>query len=301
MSVVVTGAAGFIGRVLVDQLVAAATPVVAVDRRAMPDVAGVTVLTADLLARDAMVETALREADAVVHLAGCPGVRDRGADVEQRRERDNVETVRLLSGLVPADVPLVVVSSSSVYGGVRHGRACRETDTPHPTGGYARSKHRAERLCGVRADAGGHALVVRPFTVVGERQRADMALSRWTESALAGEPLHVYGSLDRTRDVTCVREVARGLRALVTAGATGTVNLGSGRPRSLREIVTALAVALGVDVQVRVEDAADCEVADTWADMARFAGLTGFTPHTDLDDVARRFLAARSGLLAVGG
>lgn len=300
MSVVVTGAAGFIGRVLVDQLVDASTAVVAVDRRAMPDRNGVTVLTADLLAGDAMVETALREADAVIHLAGCPGVRDQRPDVERRRERDNVETVRLLCRLVAAEVPLVVSSSSSVYGGVRHGRACREGDAPRPVGGYAQSKHRAEQVCARRSAAGGQTLVVRPFTVVGEGQRPDMALSRWTASALAGEPLHVYGSLHRTRDVTCVREVARGIRALLTAGATGVVNLGSGTPRSLRAIVAALADALDVDVQVRVDPAAGYEVADTWADMARFAELTGRTPCTDLGDVVRRFVAARCDLVAAG-
>lgn len=305
MSVVVTGAAGFIGRVLVDQLVAAAVPVVAVDRRPAPEQPGVTVLTADLLGGDAMVETALREADAVIHLAGCPGVRDRGAGVEQRRERDNVETVRLLTRSVPGEVPLVVASSSSVYGGVRNGRACRESDVPRPVGGYARSKHRAEGVCAARAAAGGQVLVARPFTVVGEGQRADMALSRWTASALAGEPLRVFGSLDRTRDVTCVREVAAGLRALLAVGATGTVNVGSGAPRRLRELVATLGdvlgETLGIEIQVHVEPAASYEVAETWADMALFAELTGYRPRTDLADVVRRFLDVHLGRAAVAG
>lgn len=293
MSVVVTGAAGFIGRVLVEQLVRASTRVVAVDRRQLTSSRGVTTLRADLLAGDAMVEIALREADAVVHLAGCPGVRDNAPGVELRRERDNVETVRLLSRLVPADVPLVVASSSSVYGGVRHGRACREDDAPSPVGGYAHSKHRAEQMCADRASTGGQTLVVRPFTVVGEGQRPDMALSRWADAAAAGEPLRVFGSVRRTRDVTCVREVARGIRALLRVGATGVVNLGSGTPRSLQEIIAALAAVLDVDVRVRVEAAAGYEVSDTWADVARFARLAGFTPHTDLDDVVRRFVGQR--------
>jgi len=301
VSVVVTGAAGFIGRVLVEQLVADGRDVVAVDRRAPAGGHGATALTADLLAGDAMVETALREACAVIHLAGCPGVRDPRPDAEQRRERDNVETARLLSTLVPSGVPLVAASSSSVYGGARRGRACREDDVAHPVGGYARSKYRAEQVWAGRAARGGQVLVVRPFTVVGEGQRPDMALSRWAASASAGEPLRVFGSLDRTRDITCVREVARGLRALLEAAATGVVNLGSGRPRTLREIIEALTAVLGVDAEVRVEPAASREVADTWADTARFAELVGWVPHTDLRDVVHRFVASREPSLAGAG
>lgn len=301
MSVVVTGSAGFVGRVLVDRLAGAGHRVVAVDRRPHSAPSGVTVLTADLLDADSRVETALREADAVIHLAGCPGVREAGPGVEARRRRDNVAATARLTRLVPAHVPLVVASSSSVYGGVRHGRACRESDPVRPIGGYARSKWCVERLCAERADVGGQVLVVRPFTVVGEGQRADMALSRWAAQALARRPLRIFGSLQRTRDVTCVREVARGLEALALSGATGVVNLGSGHPRTLGAMVDCLADALGVEVEVQVEPAAPYEVADTWADLTRFARITGFTPQTDLADVVRRFVAATAPALAEAG
>ncbi|MDQ4008664.1 MAG: hypothetical protein M3211_11260, partial [Actinomycetota bacterium] len=85
---------------------------------------------------------------------------------------------------------------------------------------------------------------------------------------------------------------ARGLVALLDQGATGTVNLGSGTPRTLREVVRALGAALGLDPDVRVERAAHYEVADTWADTTRFERLTGFRPDTDLDDVVARVVAA---------
>ncbi|MGH3354262.1 MAG: NAD-dependent epimerase/dehydratase family protein [Nocardioidaceae bacterium] len=291
MSVVVTGAAGFIGRALTRQLVDAGQHVVAVDRLHQEALDGVTVLTADLLDDDPLVEVALSDGEAVVHLAGCSGVRDATHGIDRRRQRDNVEATRRVAGLVPRDVPLVVTSSSSVYGGARFGRASRETDALHPRGGYAHSKVGAEQVCAQRAAAGGHVLTVRPFTVVGEGQRPDMALSRWAESALAGEPLRVFGSLERTRDFTCVREVARGLVALLRSGATGVTNLGSGTPRTLRDAVDALGAALDLDVEAYVEPAADYEVAATWADPRRFESLTGFRPHTDLHDVVRRFVA----------
>jgi nucleoside-diphosphate-sugar epimerase len=302
VSVAVTGAAGFVGRALTRRLVEQGRRVVAVDRAWQPNTAGVTVLTADLLDGDSLVQVALREAEAVVHLAGCPGVRDSAPDVEARRHRDNVESTRVVAGLVPPDVPLLVSSSSSVYGGARFGRASRETDPLHPRGGYARSKTEAEQVCARRVVGGGHVLVVRPFTVVGEGQRADMALSRWAAAAVAGDPLRVFGSLERTRDFTCVREVCRGLTALLESGASGVVNLGSGSPRTLREVVRALGSALALDIDVRVEPAPHYEVSDTWADPTRFETLTGFRPRTDLVDVVRRYLASPRGEpLAVSG
>jgi nucleoside-diphosphate-sugar epimerase len=292
VSVVVTGAAGFIGQALTQRLVEHGHRVVAVDRRPVPPVPGVTALTADLLDDDPLVEVSLREADAVLHLAGCSGVRDTAPGVDHRRRRDNVQATRAVASLVPARTPLLVTSSSSVYGGARFGRASHESDPVHPRGGYARSKAGTEQVCAARAAAGGHVLVVRPFTVVGEGQRPDMALSRWAFAAMAGDPVRVFGSLQRTRDFTCVREVTRGLHALLCSGATGVVNLGSGAPRPLGEVVDSLRHALGLDVDVRVEPAAHYEVADTWADPGRLEALTGFRPRTDLHDVVRRFVAA---------
>ena len=76
MAVVVTGSAGFIGRAVVAELMRRGVPVVGVDRRETPAPAGHLVLTGDLLDRDELVDAAFETADAVLHLAGCPGVRD---------------------------------------------------------------------------------------------------------------------------------------------------------------------------------------------------------------------------------
>ena len=162
MSVVVTGAAGFLGRALVASLAVDGIPVVAVDRRPPPDGPGVTALRADLLDRDPAVTEALRRADAVFHLAGRPGVRDTGAAADAARTRDNVHATAAVLATVPPGPPLVVTSSSSVYGGAA-GRPSRESDPLRPLGGYARSKVAVERLC-----AGRPVAVLRPFTVAGE-------------------------------------------------------------------------------------------------------------------------------------
>lgn len=300
MPIVVTGSAGFIGSVLVGTLLDRGHAVVGVDRRrsCVSYGPGFVELTADLLDRNPAVADALAGADAVVHLAGCPGVRDPRPDVHVHRHRDNVLATAAVLAAVPPATPVVVATSSSVYGGSYGGRPCAEDDPLRPAGGYAQSKARAEALCAARLAAGGRVAVARPFTVVGEGQRPDMALSLWLADAAAGRPLRILGSPDRTRDVTDVRDVARVLLAFVERGVTGPVNVGTGVPRRLGELAAAVGVALGVDVATEVVPASAEEVPDTLADTRRLRELVGFVPETDLADVLRRQVA---GLAAAGG
>jgi nucleoside-diphosphate-sugar epimerase len=291
VSVVVTGAAGFIGRTLVSTLVARGEHVVAVDREPDRPRQGVTVITADLLAGDERAGAALSAADAVFHLAGCPGVRDSRRDIAAHRLRDNVLATARVLELVPRRTPLLVTSSSSVYGGSA-GRPSAETDPLRPRAGYAMSKARAERLCAERAAAGSEIVVVRPFTVAGEGQRPDMALAQWIAAAMSGRPLCVLGSLDRTRDVTDVREVARALVALVDRSARGVVNVGTGMPHRLADLVDAVAIAVGRDVRTYVQPAGPAEVTDTLADTRRLRRLAGFVPETELPALVARQAAA---------
>lgn len=297
MSVVVTGAAGFIGRHLSARLLADGRRVVGIDRRAdMP--AGVVPLLGDLCEPDDAMRTAFAEAEAVFHLAGCPGVRDRSAEVARRRLRDNVVATERVLALTPPGTTLVVTSSSSVYGGARLGaagpRACRESDRPAPLGGYARSKLELERRCAARAERGGHVAVVRPFTVVGEGQRPDMALARWLAAGRAGRPLLVLGSPERRRDLTDVRDVVEGLVRAATRAVDGTLNLGTGHGHSLAQMIGAVRAALRTDVALELAPAPAVEPAATLADTSRCRRLLGFVPSTDLLDVVARQAAAAS-------
>ena len=295
--VVVTGAAGFIGGHVVDALLARGLAVTAVDRHPRPAHLAqprLRWLRTELTSGDEVLEQTLRAADAVLHLAGCPGVRDRAADVDLRRRRDNVEATAAVLRATPGATPVVVTSSSSVYGGSRWRRACAEDDDLHPRGGYAASKAEVEALCARRADAGGQVLVARPFTVAGERQRPDMALSLWIDAARAGLPLHLLGSPDRTRDVTDVLDAARALVRLAEVGGVGTVNVGTGEAHTLAELADAVCAAVDRDVPRVVEPAATEEVRHTLASTARLEALVGFVPVTDLARLVARQAAAQA-------
>jgi nucleoside-diphosphate-sugar epimerase len=302
VSVVVTGAAGFIGRVVVETLIDAGHRVIGIDRAPMPERSGLTVLTADLLDNDELVTVALATADAVIHLAGRPGVRDDRPDVRAGRCRDNVAATAVVLEHVPLETALVVASSSSVYGGSAARRPCAETDRLRPRGGYAESKVFVERLCGLRLYAGGRTAIARPFTVAGEGQRPDMALARWIAAARAGRPLRLLGSPDRTRDITDVRDAARALIALAERGACGPVNIGTGVGHRLRDLVAVVAEVLDTEVTTVIAPAHPDEVADTLADTRLLRRLAGFAPLTDLRSVVARqaFAAAPRQAEGVG-
>lgn len=290
MVAVVTGAAGFVGRMLVHELVRRG-PVIGIDRAPQAALLDLTAVTADLLDGDPAVMSALAGADVVFHLAGCPDVRDSRPDADRWRHRDNVLATAVVLTAVPPHVPVLITSSSSVYGGSRRGRPCAEHHRLRPRGGYAASKAAAERLCRERLQAGGSVTVVRPFTVAGEGQRPGMALSRWIAAAQAGEPLRVIGSPERTRDITDVRHVVAALVDLAAVDPGGVVNLGTGVGHSLGELVDAVARGVGSPVTTVVEPAHRAEVEHTLADTTRLRRVIGWVPHTDLDDVVARQLA----------
>lgn len=307
MHIVITGGSGFIGQTLVPRVLAEGASLTLLDRRPAPwhhwpTLEGtawadtVRHIQTDLVDQCPDTIEALRCADAVIHLAACPGVRDERPDIAYWRYHDNVLATHAVATLTPLQTPLVVFSSSSVYGGAmvnadQEIRPCVETDELQPRGGYAESKVLAEEICHTRAAQGGHVLVVRPFTVMGEYQRSDMAVAVWARHALAGKPITVFGDVQRTRDITDVQAVAASTVALLRSGATGIVNLGCGQSHSLQDLADAVRIAVAADVPLHVVPAAPREVQHTLADTTRLASFVGQVPKTDIQRVVARAIA----------
>jgi nucleoside-diphosphate-sugar epimerase len=297
--VVVTGSSGFIGTHLVAALISRGERVIGIDRVPAAARPGFEPVVADLVGND-LVPGVLRAADAVFHLAGCPGVRDSAPDIARRRWHDNVLATEAVLAATPPRTTLVVTSSSSVYGGTSTpaGPACREDHPLRPRGGYAHSKAAIETRCTRRLHLGGAVAVARPFTVAGEGQRPDMALAGWLAAAIAGRPIRLLGSAARTRDVTDVRDVVRALIAMADRSVTGPLNVGTGVGHRLDELVAAVLTVTGAPASLVVAPAGDEEVRHTLADTALIERRLGFVPRTDLLDVVTR-QAAAAGLIAV--
>ncbi len=301
--IVVTGVAGFIGSHLAESLVSSGCAVRGVDaftdtyaparkRANLACLAGSSsfeLVTADL-ARDDLPGL-LHDADAVVHLAGEPGVTASwGTAFATYVERNVVATQRLLEAATTAGVRrFVYASSSSVYG--PEVRPQEESAVPRPLSPYGASKLAGEVLVGAYAQQRGLPTVaLRYFSVYGPRQRPDMAAHRFIEALLDDRPIPIHGDGRQARDFTYVGDVVAATAAAVTAPvAPGTVlNIARGEPVEVHDLVALLAEELGVDARIERHPhrAGDTPRTEGCADAARV--LLRWRPVTDLRTGLRR-------------
>jgi UDP-glucuronate 4-epimerase len=293
MSVVVTGAGGFIGSHLVEALLAAGQSVVGLDRHADREAANLAAVVghprfvlvdADLVRAD--LGALVAGADMVFHLAGEVGVRDSWGERFGDYAAANVfATQRVAEACVAAGVRrLVLASSSSVYGPASR-RPSRETDRPSPRSPYAVSKLAAEHLALTAALRGGiQVVVLRYFTVYGPRQRPDMLVARALQAVLGGAPLAVFGDGRQRRAFTYVGDVVAAtlLAARCPVRGTAVFNVAGGRPVTVLHLLELARMVCGHPVPVRWEPARDGDVEATAGDLSSSRRRLGFRPAVPL-------------------
>jgi UDP-glucuronate 4-epimerase len=258
--VLITGAAGFLGSHLSEELIDLGHQVVGVDcftdyyprpfkeanLERLRDEADFSFTELDL-SRAALSEL-LDGIDVVIHLAAQPGVRGSFGGGFARYVRHNVlATQRLLEAGV--DRPLrafVYASSSSVYGNSPV-YPTSELMKRRPVSPYGMTKLATEELAAVYLRCYGLPTVgLRYFTAYGPRQRPDMAFSRFLRCALAGEPLPVNGDGSQERDFTYVDDVVAATIAAARLGRVGTVyNIGGGTPVRVCDAIDLIADLVG--------------------------------------------------------
>lgn len=311
MTVLVTGAAGFIGSHLCDALLARGEDVVGVDcftdyyprRRKEANLApALEHPSFRFVERDLShgeVDDLLQGTQVVFHLGAQAGVRSSFGDGFADYLRNNLQvTQRLLEAVPGTDVDtFVYASSSSVYGNPR--RLPTEEGAPRrPCSPYGLSKVATEDLAEVYHRTAGIATIgLRYFTVYGPRQRPDMAFNRFIGHAMSGRPLQVFGTGDQTRDFTYVEDAVRGTIAAADHGVPGSVyNIGGGTPVALRDAIRTIARTVGDDVRVEHHDVARGDVLSTCADGSRAASELGFRPTVSIEEGIARQVEWQRGL-----
>jgi UDP-glucuronate 4-epimerase len=297
--VVVTGTAGFIGSHLAEALLDRGHDVIGIDAftGSYPPADKWSNLSG-LLARPgfelhrldlatAEVDPLLAGATAVFHLAARPGVRTSFGPGFSGYLHDNVlATQWLLESCVRAEVPrLILASSSSVYGDAPTYPTTEESTT-RPVSPYGVTKLAAEHLCQAYTQLARSSMAVailRYFTVYGPRQRPDMGFRRFIEAALAGRPVPVYGDGGQTRDFTYVDDVVRATLLAMTAPVEAeAINIGGGQRVSLNEAIDLIGAATGRRLRVERRPPRPGDARHTGADGTRAELLLGYRPETDL-------------------
>lgn len=300
MRVLITGAAGFVGRHLAEHLLDHGETEVWGLARAEDTSTElsqqVRPLRADLLEPE-QVSRALREArpEAIYHLAAQSSVA-RSLDDPLPTLVDNITAqVNLLEAVVKQGLHprILVVGSNEEYGLTRPDELpIVETKELRPISPYAVSKV-AQDLLGHQYFATRKLEIVRvrPFVHIGPGQ-ADTFVTAAFARQIAEmevrlrEPVIKVGYLEGQRDFTDVRDVVRGYRLLLRDGVPGEVyNLGSERPRSIQSILDGLLALTTVRPRIEVDPARirPLEVPIQYSDCSKLRAATGWRPEIPIE------------------
>ena len=312
-TVLVTGAAGFIGSTLVDALLAEGREVVGLDSfdsfyaesekqqniEAASKSACFRMVRGDV--RDAdLLRTLLAETrfDCIVHLAALAGVRPSLERPSAYADVNVSGTSTLLEMAVACDQPrFIFASSSSVYGERESGPFVETDRVDRPISPYAATKKAAELVCHAFHNAHGlDVTCIRFFTAYGPRQRPDLAIRRFAERMLRGEPIPIFGDGSAVRDFTYVGDVVDGLvRAVDTSLGYAILNFGAGRAISVLEMVSQLERALGVSAKKDFQAPQVGDVPRTLADISAARKALGYEPRVRFEQGVELFVAWLTG------
>lgn len=288
--VVVTGAAGFIGRHLLRALgTTRASQVTAIDVRDIPDPSRRSAGPAiRLLGRRSILDPlddVLDGADVVFHLAAQVSVPNSIADPLPDAQANVLGTVALLEAARRARVRRFIYSSSAAVYGTPGRTPIDETHPTRPISPYGLSKLTGERYALLYAalhDLGVVAL--RYFNVYGPDQPQQGGYAaviplflRWTR---LGQPLLIEGDGTNTRDFIHVFDVVRANLLAATSSFTGAVNIGSGSQTS----IGALARFIGGDCPIEHAAPRRGDIPHSVADTRLAEAAIGFTARIDLQD-----------------
>ena len=323
MTILVTGAAGFIGSTTARALLDRGDSVVGIDN--LSDYYDVSLKQArlerlardfgdrfrfekvdfaDAAALDRVADT--MEIDGIVHLGAQAGVRysleNPGAYIQSNLV-GHANMLELARHRKPRH--MVYASSSSVYGGNKSLPFRVEDRVDHPLSLYAATKKADELLSESYASLYRLPMTgLRFFTVYGPWGRPDMAMWIFTRALLEERPLPLYNGGEMRRDFTYVDDIVRGVvscldgpplddGALKAGGSTAPhalYNIGNSRSEDLMRLIEILEQATGRKALLDPQPMQPGDVKDTFADISAIERDHGFAPTTTIDEGVPRFV-----------
>ena len=325
-TVLITGAAGFIGFHLTKKLIADGYQVVGIDNlndyyevtlkedrlKLLQEHQAFTFHKIDLEEKDRIDALfAEHQFGYVVNLAAQAGVR---YSLENPYAYINANVTGFLNILEACrHYPvkhLVYASSSSVYGANTQMPFSTHHTVDHPVSLYAATKKSNELMAHTYSHLYGIPTTgLRFFTVYGPYGRPDMALFLFTKAILDGEPIKVFNNGEMRRDFTYVDDIVEGVARLLphvaqpnpewSGDAPDTAssyapyriyNIGNNSPVKLLDFVEAIEESLGIEAEKNFMPLQDGDVVATYADVTDLMKEVGFKPATDLKVGVQQFV-----------
>lgn len=298
----VTGAAGFIARKVIENLTAEGHQVIGVDNmndaydvrlkewrlQQLTRISNFTFIKGDLCRKELFDQIAKDHKDiqAVIHLAARAGVRQATEIPEVYFQTNAAGTLNILEYCRHHGVnKLVMASTSSIYGANPPLPTPEDADSSHPLQIYAASKKAAE----VMAYTYNHlysldTTVLRFFTVYGPAGRPDMVMFRFCQWIAEGKPVTITGDGSQMRGFTYLDDIADGvLKALKPVGYE-IINLGGHETITINELLRKIEQRLGKKAIVNYIPKHPADVNANWAEVSKARRMLGWQPRVSLDE-----------------
>lgn len=309
MTILITGAAGFIGAYTCRALAARSEAVVGLDNynryydpqlkhdRVAALCPGVDIRTLDLTDRDGLAALFDEiQPTRVVHLAAQAGVRYSLENPSAYVDSNLVGFVNMLELCRHRGVQhLVYASSSSVYGDSATPPFSEDQRVDQPRSLYAATKAANELMGYTYAQLYGlRATGLRFFTVYGPWGRPDMAPLIFSRAVLAGRPIEVFNHGKMQRDFTFVEDIVAGVLGALDTPSSEPVphrvfNLGNHTPVELEYFIDVIAQAAGRPAEKVYRPMQPGDMIRTMADTQRAQAAFGFDPATPSSVGCRRW------------
>ncbi len=307
-TVLVTGAAGFIGSHLVEALLARNVHVVGIDNfdpfydraikernlepvRNHPQYHFQELSILDREGLSQLFQTF--RFSHVVHLAAKAGVRPSLQHPRAYYQTNIDGTLNLLELCREHGInKFVFASSSSVYGNNRKVPFSESDFVDHPISPYAATKKSGELLCYTYHHLYGlNVFALRFFTVYGPRQRPEMAIHKFIRHIDMGLPIPVYGYGKPRRDYTYIEDILQGVvRSIERVSGFEVFNLGESRTTSTSELIEIIEANLGKKAIREDMPMQPGDVEITFADISKAQRMLDYQPTTPVEEGIKKFV-----------
>jgi nucleoside-diphosphate-sugar epimerase len=300
----VTGAAGFIGSNIVEELMQRGETVIGLDNLATgresnlkPFLGQFEFVREDINNLGALSRH-MTGVDYVLHQAAIPSVPRSVSDPLNSHDANSTGTLKVLIAARDAAVKRVVFASSSSVYGDSPTLPKQEEMPPHPLSPYAVNKLTGEEYCKVFTRLYGLPTVsLRYFNVFGPRQdpksQYAAVIPAFIASALSGKRPTIYGDGLQTRDFTFVKNVVlANLASCTTDRADGeAVNIACAERISLLDLVSHINKQLGTNIDPTFEPERPGDVKHSLAAIGKAEALLDFRPAVDFAEGLARTIA----------
>lgn len=188
---------------------------------------------------------------------------------------------------------LIYASTSAVYGDNKESpfSESHKTDMPISLYGMTKKSNELQAYC-YHSLFGLKTTGLRFFTVYGTWGRPDMALFLFTNWAVKGEPMQIFGQGKMRRDFTYVDDIASGIIKAIDKNYDYEIfNLGGGKTEELMDYVAAVERALGITAKKDFLPMQQGDVVATSADISKAQKMLGYDPQTHIDVGVPKFVA----------